>query len=85
MPSLNNRKSALVVACAILFVTASSRSLRAQVDMGGVTGTVKDPTGAVVAGVELTVTNEATGVAQKVRSSSAGSYVLRRCASALTL
>ncbi|MBO0723623.1 MAG: carboxypeptidase regulatory-like domain-containing protein, partial [Blastocatellia bacterium] len=47
----------------------------AQIDRGRVTGTVKDPSGAVVAGAQLTLTNEATGVAQKVGSTSSGSYV----------
>ena len=43
--------------------------------MGGVTGTVKDPSGALIPAADLTLTNEATGVAQKSRSSSTGTYV----------
>lgn len=57
------------------FVTIFSTTLWAQIDMGGVTGTIKDPSGAVVAGAQLTLTNGATGVTQKLRSSSGGSYV----------
>ncbi|MGI8744933.1 MAG: TonB-dependent receptor domain-containing protein [Bryobacteraceae bacterium] len=56
-------------------MSISSLPLRAQIDMGGVAGTVKDPTAALVPGAELTLTNEATGVAQKARSSSSGTYV----------
>lgn len=62
----------LALSCALIF---SAGLLRAQIDMGGVAGTVKDPTGAVVPGAVLTLTNEATGVAQKVSSSSSGTYV----------
>ena len=43
--------------------------------MGGVTGTVTDATGGSVAGAQLTLTNEATNVAQKIRSAPRGSYV----------
>ena len=59
----------------VFFLIVSTTTLWSQIDMGSVTGTIKDPSGAVVAGSQLTLTNEATGVAQKVRSNSSGSYV----------
>ena len=62
----------LALGCALL---AAAGLLQAQIDMGGVAGTVKDPTGAIVPGATLTLTNEATGVPQKVSSSSRGTYV----------
>ncbi|MGH9618236.1 MAG: carboxypeptidase-like regulatory domain-containing protein [Bryobacteraceae bacterium] len=39
------------------------------------TGTLKDPSGAVVPRAQLTLTNHPTGFAQKARSSSTGAYV----------
>lgn len=75
MPVFLARKTALVLACAGLLAGVFSRPLQAQIDMGGVAGTIKDPTGALVPGANLTLTNEATEVAQKVRSSSSGTYV----------
>src|SRR5579864_7034643 len=68
------RRMALTFACAVCLTSLICQPLFAQIDMGGLTGTVKDPTGAVVPGAELTLTNEATGVAQRVRSSSSGTY-----------
>ena len=65
------RDCLLVLMGELLFITASL----AQIDVGGVTGTVKDATGAVIAATQLTLTNEATGVAQKIQSSSSGTFV----------
>ena len=48
--------------------------LFAQVDTGGVTGTVTDPTGAVVPGVKITLTNNATSIAETTVSTSTGTY-----------
>lgn len=49
-------------------------SLFSQIDTGGITGTVNDPSGAVVAGATITLTNTATGVSQTTRSTSTGTY-----------
>ena len=38
-------------------------------------GTVTDPTGAVISNAVLTATNDATGVAEKVKSNSDGYYI----------
>ncbi len=48
----------------------------AQRTTGTLRGQVLDPQGAVVAGAKVTVTNEATGVAQLVQTTSAGTYNL---------
>jgi len=48
--------------------------LHAQIDTGGVTGTVTDSTGAVVSGAQITLTNADTGVVQLTQSTSAGNY-----------
>ncbi len=41
---------------------------------GEITGTVADPSGAVIAGATVTITNEATGVARTAETNEAGSY-----------
>ena len=43
----------------------------------GITGTVTDPSGAVVANANVTVTNEGTNVSDKTTTSSAGTYAFR--------
>lgn len=47
-----------------------------QAATGGVTGTIKDPTGAVVPGAKITLTNEATQIIQTTVSTATGTYVL---------
>ena len=42
---------------------------------GAINGTVTDPSGAAVPGARLRLTNQATRVAQEIRSSSSGTYV----------
>lgn len=74
MLPFQGQRMALTFACVVGLTSLIGQPLFAQIDMGGVTGTVKDPTGAVAPEAELTLTNEATGVAQRVRSSSSGTY-----------
>jgi hypothetical protein len=54
----------IVFALWLAIATFLPACLLAQVDTGGVTGTVTDPTGAVVPGVKVTLTNNATGIAE---------------------
>lgn len=51
--------------------------LRAQA-VGQITGTVTDPTGAVVPNVRLTATRTATGISQSTVTSAAGTYTIAR-------
>ncbi len=51
----------------------ASLPLAAQ-NFGEITGTVADPSGAVIAGASITITNEATGVARTAETNEAGSY-----------
>jgi hypothetical protein len=57
-----------------LFILALPR-LPAQIATGGVTGTVKDASDAVVVDAQVTLTNNQTGVVQATRSTSTGTYV----------
>ncbi len=66
------RRAGLWPACLLLFFPLS---LAAQIETGGLTGTVKDSSGAVLPAVDLTLTNNATGVAQRTVSTSTGTYV----------
>lgn len=61
---------ALGVLIAVFFSTPSF----AQIATGGVTGTVTDPTGAVVPGAKVTLRNTATSVTQTTQSTSTGTY-----------
>jgi Carboxypeptidase regulatory-like domain len=63
-----------VLAFLLLIAIFFPASLFAQIDTGGITGTVTDPTGAVVSGATVTLTNTATSVPQTTRSTSTGTY-----------
>jgi len=67
------RKSATRVLIA-LFCLLSSTLLLAQSTGGRILGRVSDPSGAVVAGVKVTIINQATGVAQESLSNESGDY-----------
>ncbi len=57
--------------CAILIVTSG---LRAQSTFGTMLGSVKDPDGAAMVGVKITITNEGTNIAKSALSDSNGNY-----------
>src|SRR5262249_47776077 len=58
-----------ILLCACVAMQAFSQSSNARLS-----GTVSDPTGAVLPGVEVTATNSATGVVTTVLSNDAGAY-----------
>lgn len=62
--------------CSLLFLLVyfSTLSLFAQTFRGGIQGTVTDPTGAVIAGAEITVTNPATGLTRNTKTDGTGNY-----------
>ena len=57
----------------VLGLMAVSAAL-AQVNTGTISGTVKDSSGAVIAGAKVTLLNEDTGIARNVQSDTAGRY-----------
>ncbi len=66
---------ALSVACLFALALQSAPRLAAQIAAGGLTGTVKDASGAVVVDAQVTLTNNQTGVVQTTHSTSTGTYV----------
>ena len=73
MPSLRARW--LVVCLAVAISLSLPVSLAAQSTGGRILGRVADPTGAVLANVKVTLTNEATGVSTDTTTSGSGDYV----------
>lgn len=57
-----------------LALAAMTAAVFAQRDLGTLTGIVSDPTGAVVAGAKITVTEQSTGVRDQVTSDANGVY-----------
>ena len=55
-------------------IALSVMPLAAQVDSGSITGTVSDPSGAVVSGAKVTLTNQDTSATLSVTTSSDGLY-----------
>lgn len=58
----------------LALVAASAASMRAQVEGGQIAGTVSDPSGAVVPGAAVVVTNTATSAERRAETSGSGSY-----------
>ena len=63
---------ALLLSLIILLMGA--RPLRAQVDAGSILGTVTDPSGAVISGATVALTNEGTGASLSTTTGSDGLY-----------
>lgn len=66
-------RTLLTTVCTALMIVFCGQ-LYAQIDTGSVTGTVKDPSGALVVGAHCTLTNTATSISQTAISTSAGAY-----------
>jgi hypothetical protein len=65
-----SRSLALFLAVPLL----CSLPLRAQIDTGGVSGTVSDSSNAVIRGATVTLLDDATGISATTRSGSTGVY-----------
>ena len=71
------RSPILTLACAMLAALAIMTSTAAaQTATGQITGTVRDSTGAVMAGVKVVVTNQQTGLNRETKTGSNGDYVV---------
>ena len=71
---LSKRVVLFAVAFSLLFFTIPSAIHAQQVSTGTVTGTVTDPSGAVVAGADVTLTDTSTHAARKLASNADGHY-----------
>src|SRR5207247_604992 len=67
--------SAIALILAVLLLPGSSG---AQSTVGSIVGTVTDPSGAVLVGVKVDVTNTGTGITRTVTSDGTGSYKVLR-------
>lgn len=76
MKALGGTKSSKLLALCLLVAGSLLGGCRllAQVDTGTILGTVKDSSGAVVPGVQVTLTNRGTGFSLTTMTSSDGSY-----------
>ena len=59
-----------------LMLCVISIPLGAQTTSGSIVGTISDPSGGVIAGASVTITNMDTGIAVKTTSDNAGNYVV---------
>jgi Carboxypeptidase regulatory-like domain len=59
---------------AVLLLSTALLIAQTTVSQGSIQGTVTDPSGAVVGGATVTITNEATGQVVSTRTTSAGAY-----------
>src|ERR1700752_3160729 len=73
---LKTSRRILMFAGFLSFLVFAALTLSAQIDTGGITGTVTDPSGATVAAATITLTNDATGVVLSTKSTSTGTYSL---------
>src|SRR6266542_4355320 len=64
----------ILIAC--LWATALPRTMTAQILYGSVTGTITDQTGAVVPAVQVSATNDATGLKRQATTDAAGIFRL---------
>ncbi len=74
-PSSSWLSSAILIICMTAGMLTSAHFVNAQTTgLGTISGTVTDPSGAIVPGAKLTITNMATGVSRKSATNSTGYY-----------
>jgi hypothetical protein len=76
LPELGMLRRMLLLASLLCFLMLATNPISAQIDTGGITGTVTDRAGAVVGDVTITLTNDETGVVLATKSTSTGTYSL---------
>src|SRR5215467_14578921 len=60
----------------VLCLPVAAGRITAQTTAGSIVGTVTDPSGAVIAGANITVTNVDTNIAVKTTTDASGEYVV---------
>ncbi|HYM77660.1 MAG TPA: carboxypeptidase regulatory-like domain-containing protein [Candidatus Dormibacteraeota bacterium] len=73
-PERSFQWSVLALACLFVFLASGSLVAQTTLSTGSITGTVTDPTGAVVANAKVVITNTATGQKLDLASNSAGVF-----------
>jgi hypothetical protein len=68
------KRAVLRIFYVVLILSLCSVSARAQYENGSLVGTIRDTSGAIVAGATVTVSNTATGIENKVTSDSGGNW-----------
>src|SRR5262245_18133067 len=63
-----------IFAAATLALSITAAFAQSQLGTGAISGIVQDPSGAVIASAELTITNVETGLARTVTSGSGGQF-----------
>ncbi len=66
----------LFVAAVVLCLTISLAPISAQTTAGAIVGTVSDPSGAIIAGATITVTNMDTNISVRATTDQTGNYVV---------
>src|SRR3954469_6859139 len=74
MMALIGSSRVLRVLVVALMVSGLAALLQAQVDTGSITGTITDPSGAVVSGAKVTLFNQGTGASLTTTTTSDGGY-----------
>lgn len=75
MRTQKNRTSLCSILLALAVLCLPFFRASAQVDVGSLTGTVRDTTGAVIPSAKIVLANDATGMAMTTKSTSTGTYV----------
>src|SRR5271154_988724 len=60
----------------VLYLIVTLAPAGAQTTAGSIVGTVTDPSGAIIAGASITITNTGTNIAVKTKSNSSGEFVV---------
>src|SRR5215469_16883116 len=69
-------KSVKTLLLGVLLLSLFVVYVAAQIETGTLSGTVTDPSGAVVPGAKITATNTGTGLTRTVNTNSGGNYVI---------
>ena len=70
---MKGRQARIALGVLAIFVFVASTVLAQRID-GDLRGTVKDPTGAVVPGATVTITNQNTGISRKTETAAVGGF-----------